>query len=70
LDIDAVLFIDTFKIQLSWTDMTDRALTRRAIVFSVQLGPPPPRVEYRHNEWGNLNLKTYITGDKYESGLR
>jgi hypothetical protein len=35
LDVEAVLFIDTFKIQLSWTYMTDRPLTGRTIIFSI-----------------------------------
>ena len=40
--------MDTFKIQLGWTDMTDRSLTRRTIIFAIQLDPPPTRVEKRH----------------------
>jgi hypothetical protein len=57
LHIEAILFIDTFKIQLGWTNVTDRPLTRRTVIFSIQLSSTPSCVEKGHAESSMDRLK-------------
>jgi hypothetical protein len=49
-DIGSVLFMDTFKSKLDWTDIADRTLTWGTIVATIELGPPTTGLEKRHDD--------------------